>query len=125
MDPVIIPVCIDGHILHAEVPVKPEARIHGLMHRPSLGQNSGMLFVYKIPKHLTFWMKNTLIPLSVAFIGETHRIVHLEDMAPHTTTKHRSPSAVRYALEANHGWFKERGIRINSNVQFTLPPSKW
>jgi hypothetical protein len=91
------------------------------MYRRNLGQNSGMLFVYQKKARLSFWMKNTFIPLSVAFIDDSCDIVHIEDMDPHTTRIHQSPLLVRYALEVNHGWFRERGIGTNSITQFHYP----
>ena len=112
---------VDGHRLQAEVAATPVDRIQGLMYRRHLGQYSGMLFVYEKAARLSFWMKNTFIPLSVAFIGDNGDIVHIEDMDPHTTRIHRSPLVVRYALEVNRGWFSERGIGTTCVAQFNYP----
>ena len=120
----VIPISVDGHRLQAEVAAKPADRIQGLMYRRNLGHNSGMLFVYEKAARLSFWMKNTFVPLSVAFIGDNGHIVHIEDMVPHTSRIHRSPHAVRYALEVNRGWFRERGIATDSVAQFTFPVAK-
>ena len=117
----VIPVSVDGHRLQAELAATPADRIQGLMYRHHLGQDSGMLFVYEKAARLSFWMKNTFIPLSVAFIADNGDIVHVEDMDPHTTSTHRSPLVVRYALEVNTGWFSERGIGTTSVVQFNFP----
>ncbi len=117
----LIPIFVDGHKILAEVADQPADRIRGLMYRRHLGLNSGMLFVYKNKAYLSFWMKNTFIPLSVAFIDDSGDIVHIEDMDPQTTRIHQSPLLVRYALEVNHGWFRERGIGTNSIAQFNFP----
>ena len=117
----MIPVSVDGHKLQVEVAATPADRIQGLMYRRNLGQNSGMLFVYVRKARLSFWRENTWVPLSVAFSGDNGDIVHIEDMDPHTTTPHRSPTVVRYALEVNRGWFSERGIGNNSVAQFNYP----
>ena len=71
----MIKISFDGHMLLAEVALRPEDRVQGLMHRPNLSENSGMLFVYENAAHLSFWMKNTFIPLSVAFISDNRRIL--------------------------------------------------
>jgi uncharacterized membrane protein (UPF0127 family) len=111
---------VDGHSIQAEVVTKTAERIQGLMYRRNLEQNSGMLFVYERPARLNFWMKNTLIPLDIAFICDNGRLAHIAEMDPQTTRIHRSPLAVRYALEVNQGWFNQRRIEINSVAQFTL-----
>ena len=120
----VIPISVDGHRLQAEVADTPVDRIQGLMYRRNLGQNSGMLFVYERAAHLSFWMKNTWVPLSVAFIDDNGDIVHIEDMDPHSTRIHRSPLIVRYALEVNAGWFSERGIGTTSVVQCSFPKTQ-
>jgi hypothetical protein len=87
------------------------------MHRFSLRPDHGMLFVFAQPERQAFWMKNTFVPLSIAFIGDDGRIVNIEDMAPQTETAHWSREPVRYALEMRKGWFGERGIRPGDRVQ--------
>lgn len=96
--------------IDAEVAASEEAREQGLMFREKLPANSGMLFVFTDPQRQCMWMKNTLLPLSVAFFDDKGRIVNIEDMAPKTLSSHCSNGAVRYALEMNAGWFKERGF---------------
>ncbi len=86
-----------------------------------MGKNRGMLFVYDQPSPLSFWMKNTYLPLTIAFIDKQGVIVHLEDMQPLTTTAHRAPKAVPYALEMNLGWFDANGIEVGAKVEFELP----
>ena len=112
-----IPLAIGTHRLVAEVAATPEQRSTGLMHRFSLRPDHGMLFVFAAPDRQGFWMKNTFIPLSIAFIGDDGRIVNIEDMSPQTETTHWSRGPVRYALEMRKGWFAERGIRPGDRVQ--------
>jgi uncharacterized protein len=108
---------INGHKITAEVASTPERRATGLMNRFSLRPDSGMLFVFEQEEPLGFWMKNTFIPLSIAFIATDGRIVNIEDMAPQTETTHWSRGPARYALEMRKGWFAERGIRAGDRVK--------
>jgi len=117
----IIKIQIEGHKVRAEVANTTEQRTRGLMYRRELDNNEGMLFVYDTKSPLSFWMKNTFIPLSIAFISDERRIVHIEDMTPQSLKGHKSPVPVRYALELNRGWFEERGIADGARVEFTLP----
>ena len=103
-------ISIGGHRLVAEMATSVEARTVGLMHRFSLKPDHGMLFVFNAPQPLTFWMKNTFVPLSIAFIGADGRILNIDDMAPQTETGHSSQGLALYALEMKKGWFAERGI---------------
>ncbi len=94
----------------------------GLSHRTSLPANRGMLFVYAEPEILTFWMKDTHIPLSIAFIDADNRIVSIQKMNPYPiTTVYASPIPALYALEVNQGWFEEKGIGVGDVVEFSLP----
>lgn len=105
------------HTIQAEIANSEETRRTGLMFRESMKATEGMLFVFEAPDQQCFWMKNTLIPLSVAFISDDGVIGNIADMAPQTLDPHCSKGAVRYVLEMNQGWFQERGItpgmRIN------------
>lgn len=105
------------HTIQAEIANSEETRRTGLMFRESMKATEGMLFVFEAPDQQCFWMKNTLIPLSVAFISDDGVIGNIADMAPQTLNPHCSKGAVRYVLEMNQGWFQERGItpgmRIN------------
>jgi uncharacterized membrane protein (UPF0127 family) len=101
---------VGPHKLTAEVVVTPEQRAVGLMHRFSLRPDHGMLFVFERSEPLSFWMKNTFIPLSIAFIGADGRIVNIEDMKPQTEDTHWSKGPALYALEMRKGWFAEKGI---------------
>ena len=96
--------------IDAQVAATPEQRQTGLMFRKEMPQSEGMVFVFEQPSPQCFWMKNTLIPLSAAFVADDGRIVNIEDMAPQTEDNHCPRAAVRYALEMNQGWFRKRGI---------------
>ena len=101
---------IGTHKLTAEIAVTPEQMSLGLMNRFSLKPDHGMLFVYGRSEPLAFWMKNTYIPLSIAFIAPDGRIINIEDMKPQTEETHWSSGPAMYALEMKKGWFAERGI---------------
>jgi uncharacterized membrane protein (UPF0127 family) len=101
---------INGHPIIAELASTPEQQAQGLMHRFSLKPDHGMLFVFERTERRSFWMKNTYIPLSIAFIAPDGRIVNIEQMAPHDESPHWSKAPVRYALEMRKGWFAERSI---------------
>lgn len=105
------------HLIQAELARTPEQRSIGLMHRPKMGANEGMLFVFESPAEQCFWMKNTLLPLSIAFLADNGEVVNIEDMAPQTVNAHCSRRAVRFALEMNQGWFAKRGIKVGSRLQ--------
>lgn len=117
----VITIDVDGHRVRAEVARSPDEQSRGLMYRRNLGNNDGMLFVYAEKRRLSFWMKNTFIPLSIAFIDDDLQIVHIEDMSPQTETSHRCPVPVRYALEMNRGWFDDKGVAVGAKVAFELP----
>ncbi|HUX26856.1 MAG TPA: DUF192 domain-containing protein [Burkholderiales bacterium] len=100
----------DIYVILAEVADTPTTREIGLMRRKFMPQGAGMLFLFDRSAIHCMWMKNTLIPLSVAFIDERGRIVNIADMQPLTETSHCASRPTRYALEMNLGWFKKRGI---------------
>jgi uncharacterized protein len=108
---------IKGHRLVAETATTTATRTVGLMHRFSLKPDHGMLFVFGAPQPLAFWMKNTYVPLSIAFIGADGRILNIEDMTPQTETTHPSRGRVLYALEMKKGWFAERAIVAGDRVE--------
>jgi len=95
----------------AEIAKSDEERNKGLMFRKSLPDGEGMLFVYERDQVLSFWMKNTSIPLSIAFIASDGRIVDIKDMYPHDESSVMSSRSVRYALEVPQGWFSRAGVR--------------
>jgi len=99
------------HLIRAEVAADVATRARGLMHRESLGANAGMLFMFEQPEIQCMWMKNTLIPLSVAFIDERGAIINIADMEPHSERTHCAARPASYALEMNRGWFAARGIK--------------
>lgn len=98
------------HLITAEVASSDPSRMRGLMFRESLAPNHGMLFVFDHKAIHCMWMRNTLIPLSVAFVDDDGAIVNIEDMAPRTETSHCARRPVRFALEMEKGWFAKRGI---------------
>ena len=104
------------HLIRAEVVSDPGTRAQGLMHRRSLAQNAGMLFIFDEPAVHCMWMKNTLIPLSVAFVDERGTIVNIADMEPHSEASHCAAQPVRYALEMNRGWFAARALKPGSRL---------
>lgn len=104
------------HVIQAEVANTMETRAQGLMRRKVMAQGAGMLFRFDEPAVHCMWMKNTLIPLSVAFIDERGDIVNIADMQPLDETSHCASRPVRYALEMNQGWFKKRGIGPGTHI---------
>ena len=104
------------HVISAEVAQSPEQRATGLMNRPSMGANEGMLFVFDEANPQCFWMKNTLLPLSIAFIADDGSVVNIAEMKPQSLESHCSTKPVRYALEMNQGWFAKRGIKAGSKL---------
>ena len=105
------------HLIHAEVASDDASRAYGLMFRKHLEPTNGMLFEFPQADIQCFWMRNTLIPLSAAFIADDGSVVNIEDMAPRTDTPHCSEQPVRYVLEMNQGWFAQRGIGKNAVIK--------
>ncbi|MDO8456575.1 MAG: DUF192 domain-containing protein [Burkholderiaceae bacterium] len=99
------------HQIDTQLAMNPQERQIGLMNRPSMPNHEGMLFVFDDAGVQCFWMKNTLLPLTAAFVAEDGTIVNLEDMKPQTLESHCSKKPVRYVLEMNQGWFAKRGIK--------------
>lgn len=108
---------IGGNALTVEVAATPESRATGLMNRFSLQTDHGMLFVFEAPQPLAFWMKNTYVPLSIAFVDRNGRIVNIEDMRPQDESTHWSRAPALYAIEMRQGWFAARGIAAGDSVQ--------
>ncbi len=110
---------IDGISLEIEIVQDAESRQLGLMYREELAENLGMLFVFESTQILSFWMRNTFIPLDIAFIDAAGVIVDIQRMEPLDESKHYiSAAPALYALEANAGWFEKNGIKVRSQVQF-------
>ena len=105
------------HLIRAEVADSMGSRMEGLMHRKSMPQGSGMVFVFEENAPHCMWMKNTLIPLSVAFIDESGAIINIADMQPHSEQSHCAARPARYALEMNKGWFAQRGIKPGAKLR--------
>jgi uncharacterized membrane protein (UPF0127 family) len=105
------------HNISAEVAQSPGERQIGLMHRRTMPVNDGMLFIFEDAQLHCFWMKNTLLPLSIAFLGEDGSIVNIEDMQANTEASHCPKAKVRYALEMNQGWFAKRGYKPGMKIE--------
>jgi len=105
------------HLIRAEVADSMGTRMEGLMYRKSMPQNSGMVFVFAENAAHCMWMKNTLIPLSVAFLDESGAIINIADMQPHSEQSHCATRPARYALEMNKGWFAQRGIKPGAKLR--------
>lgn len=111
-----VPLNFGIHVIQAEVAVTPEQRARGLMYREKLAQNQGMIFVFEESTEICMWMKNTPLPLSVAFIDADGKIVNIADMQPHTTDSHCGAKPVKYALEMNQGWFRQKHIQPGAQL---------
>ena len=105
------------YVIDTQVAATPEQRSTGLMFRRQMPQAEGMLFVFDRPGEQCFWMKNTLLPLTAAFVADDGTIVNLADMKPQTTDSHCSEKPVRYVLEMNQGWFAQKGIKAGSKLR--------
>ena len=104
------------HQIDAQVAQSDDERATGLMYRKEMPQHEGMLFVFDQPTPQCFWMKNTLLPLSAAFVADDGTIVNVEDMKPQTTNSHCSAKPVRYVLEMNQGWFGKKGVKPGARL---------
>ncbi len=102
--------------IDAQVALSPQERQTGLMFRKEMPAQEGMLFVFEQPAMQCFWMKNTLLPLTAAFVADDGTIVNLADMKPQTEDSHCSAKPVRYVLEMNQGWFAKRGIKAGAKL---------
>lgn len=111
---------LNGQLLKVEIADTPEERARGLMYREELPEGTGMLFVYPDDDFRTFWMHNTPIPLSIAFIHSDGTIIQIEDMRPYDRHGVKSNAPVRYALEVPRGWFRRAGIAVGDKVE--IPP---
>jgi uncharacterized protein len=111
-----VEVTVGSAVFRVEVARTEAQRARGLMQRRSLGSREGMLFVFEADEHLTFWMKDTLVPLSIAFLSSEGRILQIEDMVPLSEKAIRSRLSARYALELPRGSFHEVGAAEGSPV---------
>ena len=107
------------YVIDAQVALTPEQREIGLMMRKEMPQHEGMIFVFEQASQQCFWMKNTLLPLSIAFIADDGSIVNIDHMKPQTLESHCSTKPVRFVLEMNEGWFDKRGIKPGTKLRGT------
>ena len=112
------------HVITAEAATTHQTRMVGLMHRERLALNHGMLFVFEDKAQQCFWMRNTPLPLTIAFIDDDGTILQLADMAPKTEVSHCSQKPVRYALEMEQGWFAKRGIAPGARLAGLPGPAR-
>ncbi len=108
------------HNIVAEVAKTPREREIGLMFRKQMASHEGMIFVFDEPATQCFWMRNTYLPLSTAFVADDGTVVNIEDMKPQTETSHCSTKPVRFVLEMNQGWFAKRGIKAGFKLKGAL-----
>lgn len=108
------------HLIDVQIAQTPEQRQIGLMMRRDMPQQEGMIFVFEQASRQCFWMKNTLLPLTAAFVADDGRIVNMADMKPQTEEAHCSDEPVRYVLEMNKGWFAKKGIKPGSKLGGSL-----
>ena len=107
---------VAGHALKVEIAANEPDRMRGLMFREKLAKNDGMLFVFDELGYHSMWMKNTLIPLSVAFVADDGTILNILDMQPQTLDSHMAAGPARYAIETNLGWFAEKKVKAGDRV---------
>jgi uncharacterized membrane protein (UPF0127 family) len=110
------------YVIKAEVASTETQRALGLMFREIMAPNEGMAFIFDEPAQVCMWMKNTLIPLSVAFLDDNGNIVNIEDMKAQTLESHCAKKPVRYALEMNLGWFKQKNIKPGTTISGLQKP---
>ena len=114
-----IPLYIHHKEIWVEVAQTPEERAHGLMGRKLLGENEGMLFIFETEGYHGFWMKDTFLPLSIAFLNKGGWIVWITDMEPLSLESHLPPKPILYALEMNKGWFSTHGFKVGDMIRFS------
>jgi uncharacterized membrane protein (UPF0127 family) len=107
---------VAGHALKVDLAVDEEQRMQGLMYRKSMPAEEGMVFVFDEPAYHSMWMKNTLIPLSVAFMDKDGVILNIQDMEPQTLDSHMAAGPAVYALETNKGWFAAKKVKPGDKV---------
>jgi uncharacterized protein len=110
------------HSIRAQLAITPMQRQIGLMHRREMPSHEGMLFVFDEPQQQCFWMRNTLIPLSIAFLADDGTVVNLADMKAQSDESHCSAKPVRFALEMNQGWFAKRGVKPGMRISGDVFP---
>ena len=113
----VIPLNAGIHLIKAEVASTEAQREQGLMFRKQMAPNEGMVFVFDAPAGVCMWMKNTLIPLSVAFLDQKGVIINIEEMKAQTLDSHCAQKAAFYALEMNQGWFKQKHLKPGTVIE--------
>ena len=113
---------IGSTTVSVEIADDPKERAQGLMNREALGADQGMLFVYPDERPRTFWMKDTSLPLSIAYLDAQGRIVRIADMTPFDTSPVPSVRPAMYALEVNQGWFTRHAVQVGASVK-GVPPA--
>lgn len=115
-------ISVKGNPLTVELAATPAARVCGLSRRPELPPDRGMLFIFPDSRPRSFWMKDTYIPLSIAYLDDAGRILSIQDMVPQRVDIHYpSVQPASYALEVNQGWFRRNGIEVGEIVYLNLP----
>jgi uncharacterized membrane protein (UPF0127 family) len=114
---------IGSTTVQVEIADDPAERAHGLMNRKTLGADQGMLFVYPDERPRSFWMKDTSLPLSIAYLDAQGRIVRIADLTPFDTSPVPSGRPAMYALEVNQGWFTRHAVQVGASVKGVPPPS--
>ena len=109
-------VVVAGHPLKVELAVEEPQRLQGLMYRKSMAKEDGMLFIFDEPGYHSIWMKNTLIPLSVAFVDKDGVILNIADMEPQTLDSHMAAGPAVYAIETNRGWYADKKVKAGDKV---------
>ncbi len=109
---------VEGNEVMVEIADDPETRGRGLMNRDSIPEDHGMLFVYPEEQILSFWMRNTRIPLDIAFLDRSGFILEIQQMEPHDERSHASSQPAMYALELRQGWFEDHGVEAGDRVEF-------
>lgn len=108
-------------VIRAEIAATAAARAQGLMYRKSMPRGDGMLFVFPDEQVRSFWMRNTQIPLSIAYLDDERRVVSIVEMQPLVENPHPSGAAAKFAVEVNQGWFREHGVAVGDTFEFELP----
>jgi uncharacterized membrane protein (UPF0127 family) len=116
-----VPLSVGTATFQVEKAVSPGERETGLMFRTKMAENEGMLFVFERDEHLNFWMKNTVLPLSIAYIAADGTVKEILDMQPQSLDNVPSTWAVRYALEVNQGAFARAGVKVGDKMALPLP----
>lgn len=112
-----MPLKVGGQTVMAEIAANDATRQQGLMFRPKMGANEGMLFVFPQLGYHAMWMKNTLIPLAVAYMDDKGTILSIHEMEAHNETAHQSHGPARYALEMNTGWFARHKVKVGDTIK--------